>query len=356
MRIGPPTDSAVRMSGKFKTPADATLYDWALLALIVAFGGSAFVMIRNAVETVPPPIVAAGRIWIGAILLYALMRLAGRRLPPFLIRTPLGWRVRRTWWWMIAVGGVGNVLPFFIFPWAQQYVESGLAGVYMAFMPIWTIALAYFFANEPITGRKLVGFAFGFIGIVVLMGPDVLKGVLSSDIRAQGALLFATFLYGVSAVLARRAPPIRPRIFAAGMMVVAAIMATPAFLFYELKANQWAVSSILSVIGLGVFPTGINGILIIMLIRRAGAGFMALTNYVTPLWAVAMGAVIYQERLELSALIALGIILIAVAIAQRSPFHKRREKGIAAGDAMAGDLEPIIEKSETEDTETQTKN
>jgi drug/metabolite transporter (DMT)-like permease len=301
-----------------KTAVNAKIYDWTLLALIVAFGGSAFVMIRTAVETIPPMGVAVGRIWVGALLLYAVMRAAGRRLPPLFVRSSGAIRIRRAWKWMFAVGAVGNLLPFFLFPWAQQYVESGLAGVYMAFMPIWTVALAYFFAGESLSGRKLIGFLLGFAGVMILMGPEVIRGALSSDIKAQAALLFATFLYAASAVIARRAPPIRPRVFAAGMMIVAAIMATPALLFVELQPSDWKFASIASVIGLGLFPTGLNGVLIIMLIRRAGAGFMSLSNYITPLWAVAMGAAIFHERLETTVFVALILILLGVAISQRA--------------------------------------
>lgn len=297
-------------------------FDWVLLALIVAFGGSSFVMIRSAVETIPPGVVAVGRLWVGAILLYVLMHSAGRRLPPFFIRvkndeSPATFRIRRSWLWMIAVGAVGNVLPFFIFPWAQQYVESGLAGIYMAFMPIWTLVLAYAFAGEGLTRYKIVGFILGLAGVIVLMGPEALGGAASSDIRAQGALLFATFLYAASAVLARRAPPIRPRVFAAGMTLIAAIMATPVLLFIDWNTQDWSFVSIISIVGLGIFPTGLNGVLIIMLIRRTGAGFMALSNYITPVWAVMMGAIVYSERLAITAFAALAIILIGVAISQR---------------------------------------
>jgi drug/metabolite transporter (DMT)-like permease len=305
------------MAAKHTAPRQATLFDWVLLALIVALGGSAFVMIRSALETMPPVAITIGRLWLGAIVLYAIMVHAGRRLPPLMVRAGGKLRLRRSWGWMIAVGIVGNTLPFFIFPWAQQFVDSGLAGVYMAFMPIWTIALAFFFAGESLTGRKLIGFGLGFIGVVVLMGPEVLSGAADADLLAQAALLLATLCYAASVVLARRAPPMRPRIFAAGMMLVGAITATPALLFVSIDASQWSLASIASVVGLGIFPTGINGVLIIMVIRRAGAGFMALSNYFTPIWAVAMGAAIYHERIEIGAFIALAIILTGVAISQR---------------------------------------
>jgi len=118
------------------TPASPQPFDWLLLGLIVAFGGSAFVGIRAAVETMPPAAVAVGRIWVGALVVWLIMRQAGRRFPPFIQRGNGKWRVRRSWQAMIGVGLVGNLLPFFLFPWAQQHIESGVAGILMAFMPI----------------------------------------------------------------------------------------------------------------------------------------------------------------------------------------------------------------------------
>lgn len=329
-----------------KSPSEATLYDWGLFALIVAFGGSSFMMIRAAVETMPPAAIAAGRLWIAAILLLVVARAAGRRLPPLTIRTRTGLRVRRSWWWMLAVGAVGNLLPFFIFPWAQQYVESGLAGVYMAFMPIWTVALAFVFAGESLTAGKIAGVGIGFSGVLILMGPEAIGGVLTSDLAAQGSLLFATLLYAVSAVLSRMAPPIRPRVFAAGMLLCAAVLATPPLFFTDLHAEQWSLKSIGAVAWLGIFPTGLNGLLIIMLVRRAGAGFMALSNYVTPLIAVALGAIFFHERLDASVFIALACILAGVAVSRRNA--RRRTIAIETGDGLAGELEPMVERADAQ--------
>ncbi|MBL4619549.1 MAG: DMT family transporter [Marinicaulis sp.] len=314
------------MAVNFKSPKEATLYDWMLLAMIVAMGGSSFALIHNALESMPPAAIAVGRLWVGAIFLYIIMRHAGRRFPPLFQRIDGRLRLRRSWGSMIAVGASGYVLPFFLFPWAQQCVESGLAGIYMAFMPIWTLALAFFFAGEPVSRRKLVGFAMGFVGVIILMGPEVLNGAAQSDMRAQAGLLLATFLYAASTIYARRAAPIRPRVFAAGVVLSGTVIATPALLFIDLASSQWTTSAIFSVIGLGIGPTGLAAVLIIMLIRRTGAGFMSLANYVTPLWAVAVGALIFSERLEPNAFIALAAILAGVAVAQRAPKWQRSMK------------------------------
>jgi len=84
-------------------------------------------MIRSALETMPPAAITISRLWLGAIVLYAIMRHAGRRLPPLMVWARGKLRLRRSWGWMIVVGIVGNTLPFFIFPWAQQFVDSGRA-------------------------------------------------------------------------------------------------------------------------------------------------------------------------------------------------------------------------------------
>ena len=314
------------MSAKFNTPAEATLYDWILLTLIVIIGGSSFAMIREAVASMPPAAIAVGRLWVGAAFLYVIMRYAGRRFPPLLQNVHGRWRLRRSWGSMIAVGASGYLLPFYLFPWAQQYVDSGLAGIYMAFMPIWTLGLAFLFANESLNSRKLVGFGMGFLGVVILMGPEVLKGVANSDMRAQAGLLLATFLYAASTIYARRAAPIRPRIFAAGVVLSAAVIATPTLLLAELNASQWTLASILSVVSLGIGPTGLAAVLIIILIRRIGAGFMSLANYLTPIWAIAVGAVLFQERLQPNAIIALAVILIGVAVAQGGVKNKKLKR------------------------------
>ena len=196
-------------------------------------------------------------------------------------------------------------------------MPSGLAGVYMAFMPLWTLGLAYLFADEALTPTKLAGFALGLIGVAMLMGPEAIAGASGASLPAQIAILLATVFYAASAVITRRAPTMRPMAFSAGSLLVGAAVATPTLAFAPLTIEAWSTSSILSVIGLGLFPTGLAALLIVTLIRRSGAGFMALANYLTPFWAVAMGALLFGERLAASAFVALAVILVGVLISQR---------------------------------------
>lgn len=319
-------------------PAAAGPAEWALLALLTTLGGSSFTFIHAAIETVPPALVAVGRLWIAAIALYAVMRAKGRKFPSLIVRTKSGLRPHRLWAWMMAVGIVGYSIPFLIFPWAQQYVESGLAGVYMAFMPLWTLGLAYLFADEKLTPQRIAGFLMGFVGVLILMGPEVIAGVAGSSFAAQAGLLLATLLYAASAVLSRRAPAARPRVFSAGIVLMGAVFATPALLFTSIDPATWSAKSIASIFILGLGPTALAGVIIIMIIRRAGASFMALANYVTPVIAVILGALLFHERLDPTAFVALAVIFAGVAVSQR-----KSKPIIEAGDGLAADLAPMID-------------
>ncbi len=302
---------------KGKGPAEAGPFDWMLLAGLVAMGGSAFVFIHIALETAPPAIVSLGRLWIAAVALYAVMRAKGRRFPPILVRTKEGLRPHRLWAWMGGVGLVGYTIPFFIFPWAQQFVPSGLAGVYMAFMPIWTLLLATLFADEQMTRTKAAGFLLAAAGVVVLMGPEAIAGLSGANLMAQLSLLLATLLYAVAAVMSRRAPPARRLVFSAGIVMAGAVLATPALLVTPVAADNWSAASVLSILALGVGPTAIGSLILILLIRRVGASFMSLANYVTPLFAVIAGAILFGERLGPNVFIALALIFAGVAVSQR---------------------------------------
>jgi drug/metabolite transporter (DMT)-like permease len=292
----------------------ASLKDWAAFALLVAIGGSSFAFIEIAIETIPPPAVTVGRLWVAAVFLYAAMRAAGERLPP--LRDGHG-AIHRAWSPVAGVSLIGYVIPFFIFPWAQQSVESGLAGVYMAFMPLATLALARLFADERLTRWNAAGFALGFLGVLILMGPEAASGVSSSSALAQAGLLVATLCYAISVVITRRAPELHPRVFACASVLGAAFLSTPALVVAPPRIGEWSLAGAASVVMLGLAQTGLAAILIFALIRRVGAGFMSLANYLTPLCAVLVGAVAFGERLGAHALIALALTLFGVALSRR---------------------------------------
>ena len=99
--------------------------DWLLLFALSAMWGSAFLFIKLGVATVPPATLVAGRLALGAIILYAALCWRGLRLP----------RLGRDWWPYAVLAVVGNAAPFYLISWGQQTITSALAGILMAIMP-----------------------------------------------------------------------------------------------------------------------------------------------------------------------------------------------------------------------------
>src|SRR5688572_31171304 len=108
-----------------------TLAEWALLLALVAMWGSSFMFNKLSLASVAPATVVAARLTIGALTLVALLYARGLRLP----------RARRVWAAYALLGFLGNALPFFLITWGQQVVESALAGILMAVMPLATLVL-----------------------------------------------------------------------------------------------------------------------------------------------------------------------------------------------------------------------
>ena len=286
-------------------PAPARITDWAMMLSVAVIGGSAFAGIEVAIETAPPATVAAARLWIGALLMLGYAWVRGAALPP--LRAGTGWG------YAALVGLVGYALPFTLFPLAQRTVSSVTAGVVMAFLPLATLLLASLAVGERLTRRKAVGFALGLLGVLVMIGPTALGRAASAELGAQILLLLAVAGYASANVLMRAAPALRPSAFAAMFLLAGAVLATPGAVAAGaggVSARSWA-----AILLLGVFPTGATAILILMVVRRAGAGFFALSAYAAPLVALALGVIWLDEALAPRQVVGLVLILAGLVAA-----------------------------------------
>ena len=284
--------------------APAGAIEIVLLLTLATIWSSSFGFIKVAVETVPPMTVTAGRLLLATIIIVIYARLRGHRFPdePGL------------WSKFFVIGLFGNALPFTLIGWGEENIDSGLAAILMAVMPIATLVLAHFFAeNERMNPARIAGVAFGFAGILVLIGPDALGGLGDNAIR-QIAVAAGATCYAVATVVARRLPKMPTSLSSAGALVAASVLILPMSLIFD---RPWALSpsegSINAVIVLGLFPTALAYILYFALLRRTGANFIALNNYLIPCLGVVWGIVFLDELLNWRAVLALGIILTGVA-------------------------------------------
>lgn len=292
-------------------PRAAHIGDWISLLILTVLWGSAFMFNELALGSFSPPVLVAGRIVIAALVVYGYLRLSGNQLP----------RGLRAWFPMIVIAVFGNVLPFNLIAWSQQHIDSSMAGVLMAMMPLFVLSLAHFFVpGSRLTPGRTVGFMLGFAGIVKVIGPDFSQG-LSGNLALWGALaaLGAALSYAVSTIYTRRLGTGDPIRRAAGMLIVASFLAAPAALV-ELPALETpSVLSVLALVFLGLLATGFATLLYFRIIQGPGPTFLSLVNFLVPVWAVLAGAVFLNEPLPVSIFSGLGLILSGIAISEFGP-------------------------------------
>lgn len=287
-----------------------TLTDWVLLLTLVAMWGSAFMFTKLGVGDVPPATLVAARVALGAATLVVLLYARGLRLPPF----------GPVWGAYAVMGVVGNVLPFYLITWGQQVVDSAIAGILMAAMPLGTLVLAHFLVEgERMTRKRVAGFALGFVGVVFLMESAVLAGPEGSAllIVSQLAVLCGALCYATNSVLARRLVRSNFLVAATGTLLVSTALMLPIALVVDTPGSiEAGWLSIASIVWLGVGPTGLATICYFRLISSAGPTFMSLVNYLSPAVAVFLGVTLLGEAPAVTAYTGLVLILAGIGLSQ----------------------------------------
>src|SRR5262245_61101294 len=261
--------------------------DYLLLLLLGAVWGSSFLLIKVAVETIPPITVATARIGIGALVLTALVAARGRSWPQ-------RWR---DWMLLFIMGLVGNTIPFSLINWGETRIDSGLTAILMSTVPLATIILApTFVRDEPITAGKLIGVALGMAGVAVLIGPGVLLGA-RGELLGEIAVTAAALCYAVNGLVARQLPRMPVEVIGACCLLSATLVSLPMSLVAE---RPWQASpstlSLAALVLLGVLNTAGGYLLLLRLVVRARAGFASLNNFLVPLVGVIWGVLLLQER------------------------------------------------------------
>jgi drug/metabolite transporter (DMT)-like permease len=283
--------------------ASVALTNWLLLMILVLLWGTSFMFIAISVETIDPLTIVFARVLIGAIVLIAIAYAKGLRLP----------FTREAWRAFFVMGLMGTVLPFFLITWGQLSVNSGVAGMIMAIMPLITMLLAhYFIQGETLNRYKIIGFLMGLSGITLLLGPIFEGG--GQAVFGGIAIFIAAASYAVNTILVRRLPKFNPIVGAAGVLVAASLIVLPIWLVKAPhNTDQISFSSMLSVLWLGIGPTAIATLVLFAVIERAGPTFLSTINYMIPVVAFFSGAFILSEPLELISLFALMVILSGIA-------------------------------------------
>jgi drug/metabolite transporter (DMT)-like permease len=279
-----------------------TLEDWGILALIALIWGSSFLFMEIGLRSLAPGVVTLARIGLGTVTLALLAR----------ARTPVD---REDWGRIALLGTVWMAIPLTLFPIAQQWIDSSVAGMINGAMPIFAAAWSAYLLRRLPGWRQMLGIGIGFLGIVLVFLPELQA---SAD-TALGALvaLFAVTFYGLATNLA---VPLQQKYGAAPVVLraqmVALLLVLP-FGLWQLGESTWTWESALAMIPLGVLGTGLAIVLMATLAGRVGAPRASIAIYFLPLVAVVLGVVVLGESVAPIALAGVALVLVGAWIASR---------------------------------------
>ena len=274
-----------------------------MLLALAALWGASFLFIKVAVRELTPATLIVGRLGLAALTLALLV--------PFVVGTgELMRQLRANAGWLIVVALVNTAIPFWLLSWGETRIDSGLASIIQASVPIFNALIAFVaFREVRVTGVRLLGVAVGFAGVALLVGAQPEGKVLGAL-----AVVGMAFCYGVGGLLTGRyLSDARPFVVALASTAIATLVWLPVGVA-DAPAHMPGWKTIGSVVMLGVPGTAFAYLLFFGLITGAGAAYTSLVTYLIPPIALAYGSIFLDERFGAAALGGLVLILAGVAL------------------------------------------
>src|SRR6266566_8897705 len=188
-----------------------------MLLALAAIWGASFLFIKVAVRELTPATLITGRLGLAALTLALLV--------PFAVgmRETLR-QLRESWAWLVVVALVNTAIPFWLLSWGETRIDSGLASILQAAVPIFNAVIAFaFFRDVRVTGLRLVGVGIGFVGVALLVGAQPHGKVLGAV-----AVVGMALCYAVGQLLAgRHLASVQPPVVALATTAVAALAMLP---------------------------------------------------------------------------------------------------------------------------------
>ena len=276
--------------------------EWLLLAAIALIWGASFFFIDIALNAFAPGVIAAGRVGLGVLAL-ACWPPARRAVP----RADLG-RVA-------LLGVVWMGIPLMLFPIAQQWIDSSVAGMLNAAVPLAAAAWASLLLGRLPRRKQAIGIVLGFAGVLAISLPE-LRGAQASPLGIALVLL-AVILYGLSQNLA---VPLQQRHGAAPVLLRALLVALAVLLPFALiglRDSHWAWGPALAMLPLGLLGTGVAYVLMTTLVGRVGAARGSVAIYFVPIVAIGLGVLFLGERVSGVAVVGTGLVLAGAWLTSR---------------------------------------
>ena len=291
------------------------------IGLLAAFWGASYMFIKVAGRDFQPATMMMLRLALASAILVVVLALQrGAR------ETVAD--MRRVGWEGFGLGVVNGAIPFTLIAWGERHIDSGVAAIANASMPMFVILLAIRFKpSERVRGLRLVGFFVGFVGVGVLAGIHPEGGWWGAV--GTLAVVVASLSYAIGSLWGQRlvARTSGLTLAATSMLGGLAVLLIPGLLELPSSAPGW--KEIASVIALAVFGTAIAQIILYRVLHSDGAARVSLVTYLLPATALLYGTLLLGEPLTWQELVGMALILGGVALGSGAVRLARREPAAA---------------------------
>ena len=288
---------------------------WFVFILLGGIWSSSFMWIKIAVQEVGPVTLVAFRVLFGLLFGIAVLFIQRVSWP----------RNFKTWFPLLLLGLTNVAIPFFLISWGEKSIDSAVAAILDATVPLFTILLAHFLLqDDKMTLPKVLGLLIGFAGVIVLMSKDI--GASTGSLLGQFAVIVASMFYAGSSVYVRKTTVDTPGILrSAGPLVSAtAVMWLGSAMFESpLTIPQMGLTWV-ALLFLGIFGSGLAFVLAFYLIHEIGPTRTTMVTYLFPLGGVILGVTFLSEQLSWQLVTGAILIVSSLVVANWEP--KKMEK------------------------------
>jgi drug/metabolite transporter (DMT)-like permease len=278
-----------------------------MILLLAAMWGASYLFIKLAVDDIPPAAMTDMRLGLAAMLLtaYVVLRMGMRKAAA---------ELRLAWIPCLVLGVINAALPMTLVAWGETHIDSSIAGIAQASVPIFVAILGLrFLPHDPLGPSRVTGLLLGLAGVAVITGVHPSGGawaiagtfavVLSSVSYASGGI------YGQLQVRATPGP-----VLASGSMIAGALVLFPLALI-DPPDHAPHATALAGLLALVLVPTFLGQLLLFRILRLFGSRRLSLVTFLMPGFAVVYGAVLLDEPINAAALAGLALILAGVIMA-----------------------------------------
>lgn len=284
--------------------------------LLCLIWGSTWLGIRASLESLTPFISSGFRFLVASFLIFIIMRMRGMTLQKDKLAIKL----------YIHMGLFSFIIAFGLVYWGEQYVSSGLASVLFGIYPFFVAFFSYFFIpNDTIGIYKIIGMVLGFLGIIVIFS-DSFGSDLNLNILGMIAIVLSGIVQAVIAVLIKKqGKSLNPLSMNFIPMLIAGIGLTLlGYIFEDVSTIKIDSTAIISVLYLSLFGSVLTFTSFYWLMKSVNVVMLSLIAFITPIVALFLGWIFYNEQLTIEHIIGASMVLIGLLIANLQSLIKMR--------------------------------